>query len=253
MSALDGKVAIVSGSVGGGIGEAIALELSDRGAHVVLNYPHQSLEVEANVALKKLRTSGIAVEADLSTIAGPQNLVEQAVARYGHIDILINNASVAVNKPLEEHTLEDWDTLTNLNCRGYFLLTQAVLKHLAPANGRIVNIVSISSRQPPVWQTLYAGSKGMQECFTRVWAKELPPKYHCTVNSVSPGPTKTRAWDEVGPEALKQLEPTFALTPVDKRMAQPNEVAWAVAMLCEPRAGWINGTNINVSGGLYID
>ncbi|KAJ9308457.1 hypothetical protein DTO217A2_1950 [Paecilomyces variotii] len=250
---LSGKVAIVSGSVGGGIGEAIAVELSSRGAHVVLNYPSAIFEPEAAQALQRLATPGIAVEADLSTVDGPAKLVQEAVTKYGFVDILVNNASIAVNAPLEEHTLDNWDQLANLNGRGYLLLTQAVLKHLAPKDGRIVNIASISAFQPPVWQTLYAGTKGMQIAFTRVWAKELPPKYHCTVNSVSPGPTKTKAWDEVGPEALKNLEPTFQQTPVGQRMARVEEVSYAVAMLCEPRAGWVNGTNVTVSGGLCID
>lgn len=249
---LNGKVAIVSGSVGGGIGTAIAIELSARGVHVVLNYL-PSLAVQVQETLSKLATPGIAVGADLSTVEGPQILVDGAVRAYGHVDILVNNASLAENKPLEEHTIEDWDRMVSLNGRGYFLLTKLVLPHLTTKDGRIINIGSVSSRNPPPFQTLYAGTKGMQECFTRVWAQELPPKYHCTVNSVSPGPTKTPAWQTVGEQEFAVLKQYIDRTPVEKRFGEPQDVAWAVAQLCEPRAGWVNGTNLFVTGGLYVD
>jgi NAD(P)-dependent dehydrogenase (short-subunit alcohol dehydrogenase family) len=90
---------------------------------------------------------------------------------------------------MDEYTLEDFEGLVNTNCRGYFLVTQAVLPHLSPKNSRIINIVSSDSRFPSPHHALYSGSKGMQDSFVRTWAKELPPKYGCTVNAVSPGPS----------------------------------------------------------------
>ncbi|KAG9375556.1 hypothetical protein A1F94_013878 [Pyrenophora tritici-repentis] len=112
---LIGKVAIVTGSAGGGIGEAIARELSDKGAHVVVNYPWKAEKAYAETVLSSLHTSEIVVEANLSTLEGPRILVEETVKEYSRIDNLINNASVAINKPLEETTLADWDLSTNLN------------------------------------------------------------------------------------------------------------------------------------------
>lgn len=120
-------------------------------------------------------------------------------------------------------------------------------------NSRIINIVSISSRSPPPFQTLYAGTKGMQDSFTRCWARELPPKYGCTVNSVSPGPTKTEGFLDAGPEMMKVLQPVIDQTPVAPRMGETSEIAFAVAMLSEERASWMNGVHLVVSGGLYID
>lgn len=105
----------------------------------------------------------------MSTTAAPQKLVDAAVARWGKIDILVNCVALAVNKPLEEQTLEDWDLLVNINGRGTFLLTKACLPHLTKGSGRIVNIVSISSRGPPPNQTIYAGTKGMVDSFTKCW------------------------------------------------------------------------------------
>jgi NAD(P)-dependent dehydrogenase (short-subunit alcohol dehydrogenase family) len=154
---------------------------------------------------------------------------------------------------LEEQTLEHWDSLVNLNGRGTFLLTKEVLPHLPKVGGRIVNICSVSARGPPPFQTIYAGTKGMVDSFTRCWAKELPPKYGCTVNAVSPGPTMTDGFLAAGEEAMKVLQPTIDATPAGKRMGKPEEVAYAVAFLCEERSGWVNGSHIFVNGGLYVD
>ncbi|KPM42962.1 hypothetical protein AK830_g3652 [Neonectria ditissima] len=250
---LAGKVAIVSGS-NSGIGLAIATELASRGAVTVLNYPFASLEAAAQLAASKLATRGIAVCADMSTVDGPAALVDAAVRAFGRVDILVNSAALAVNLPFEEQTLAHWDSLVNLNGRGPFLLTQSVLPHLPRGGGgRIVNICSVSARGPPPMQTIYAGTKGMVDSFTRVWAKELPPKYGCTVNAVSPGPTMTEGFLAAGDEAMKMLQPTIDATPAGKRMGKPDEVAYAVAFLCEERAGWVNGTHMFVNGGLYVD
>ncbi|CAK7218951.1 hypothetical protein SEUCBS140593_003728 [Sporothrix eucalyptigena] len=245
------KVAIVSGS-SSGIGRAIAHELSAHGARVVINYPFESLRAEAEVAAEGLPAPHVLVEAGLRTVEGPHRLVDAAVSAFGRVDVLVNNAGVAINLPFEEQTLEHWDDIVNLNGRGMFLLTQSVLPHLTKGSGRIVNIVSVSSRGPPPLQTLYVGSKGMVDSFTRVWAQELPPKYGCTVNAVSPGPVETPAFTSLGPEVMEVLQPNISRTPVAPRMAKPEEIAHAVAFLCEERARWVNGAHLFVNGGLVI-
>ncbi|KAI1498594.1 hypothetical protein F5X99DRAFT_392780 [Biscogniauxia marginata] len=253
LKTLAGKVAVISGS-STGIGLAIAKELSSRGAHVVLNYPFPSLAAETKeAAASNLSGPHIAVEADLSTVDGPKKLIQEAVREFGKVDILVNNAAIAINIPFEEQTLEHWDSLVNLNGRGTFLLTQSVLPHLPKSGGRIVNICSISSRDPPPLQTIYAGSKGMVDSFTRCWAKELPPKYGCTVNAVSPGPIATQGFAAAGEEAMRVLGPTIESTPVAKRLGKPEEVAFAVAFLVEDRASWVNGEHLFVNGGLFVD
>lgn len=252
MQSLTGKVAIVSGS-SSGIGLAIANELSSRGAHVVLNYPVASLANETEAALASLPTPGLAVQADLSTVEGPDTLIRETVRHFERIDIVVNNAAVAVNLPFEEQTLAHWDSLVNLNARGTFLLTQGALPHLNHGTGRIINICSSSARRPPPLQTIYAGTKGMIDSFTKVWAKELPPKYGCTVNAVSPGPTATQGFLGAGEEAMRVLGPTLKKTPVEKRAAQPEEIAFTVAFLCEERARWVNGEHLHVNGGLFVD
>jgi NAD(P)-dependent dehydrogenase (short-subunit alcohol dehydrogenase family) len=259
---LKDKVAIVTGA-NTGIGAAIAQELAGRGASVVVNYPFASLREAAEAVVASLPTASTSrsVEADLATASGPQSLVDAAVAAYGRVDVLVNNAGLAVNKQFSEQSLEDWNLLVNLNGRGVFLLTQAVLPHLPKAaaeegkeaGGRIVNICSISARAAPPLQTIYAGTKGMVDSFTKVWAKELPPRYGCTVNAVSPGPTMTEGFAAAGAEFMDAMRPAMEQTPVGARMARPEEIAFAVGFLCEPRASWINGLHLVASGGLHID
>ncbi|VUC32967.1 unnamed protein product [Clonostachys rosea] len=252
LQSLAGKVAVVSGS-SSGIGLAIAMELSSRGAAIVVNYPPPSLGPAATSAIGHLKTPAIVVEADLSTREGPEILIVEAVREFGKIDILVNNAGLAVNLPFEQQTIEHWDSLVNLNGRGTFLLTQKALPHLTRGTGRIINICSVSSRGAPPLQTIYAGTKGMIDAFTRVWAKELPPKYGCTVNAVSPGPTTTTGFLAAGDEAMEILGPTIQNTPVGKRLGTPEEIAFGVAFLCEEEARWVNGEHLFVNGGLFVD
>jgi NAD(P)-dependent dehydrogenase (short-subunit alcohol dehydrogenase family) len=102
-------------------------------------------------------------------------------------------------------------------------------------------------------QTIYAGSKGMVDSFTKVWAKELPPKYGVTVNAVSPGPTMTEGFAEAGEAFMQKIRPVIEKTPVGSRLGKPEEIAYAVGFLCEPRASWINGLHMIADGGLFID
>jgi NAD(P)-dependent dehydrogenase (short-subunit alcohol dehydrogenase family) len=248
---LEGKVAIISGS-DSGISAQIGRELAAVGVTVIINYPDPSKAERARAVVKSLLTPGFAFEADLSTTTGPKSLIDATVAAGGKIDILINNAGIAVNLPFEEQTLKHWDQLMNLNCRGTFLLTQAALPHLTPNDSRIVNICSISARSAPPMQTIYAGSKGMVDSMTQVWAKELPPKYHCTVNSVSPSPTRTECFGAAGDDMMKTLQPIIDRTPVGPRHAEVGEIAYGVLMLCLPRASWLNGVHLIATGGLFM-
>jgi NAD(P)-dependent dehydrogenase (short-subunit alcohol dehydrogenase family) len=165
---LAGKVAIVTGS-SSGIGAAIVRELSSRGAHTVVSHPFPNLKDEADAVVASLPSPAIAVLGDMAQVETPKKLVKAALAQWNRIDILVNSVGLAVNKPFEDQTLEDWDLLVNVNGRGTFLMTQTVLPHLTKGTGRIVNIASISARGPPPNQTIYAGTKGMVDSFTKCW------------------------------------------------------------------------------------
>ncbi|KAJ5688738.1 3-oxoacyl- reductase [Penicillium macrosclerotiorum] len=250
---LKGKVAIVSGS-SSGIGAAIAQELSSRGAHIVVNYPTYEQRAQAESVLQSLSgPTSTMVEADLSSLQGPMNLVMATVAEFGRIDILVNNAAVMGPSALDASSTTDllqlWDAMINVNCRGTMLLTREVLKHLSPSHSRIINICSSTSRDPDPNMTFYAGTKGMIESFTRCWAKDLPRKYGCTVNAIAPGPTATQAMLSTPPVFQAIIKDRTDRTPVAPRLGKPEEIAWTVAMLCEEKAGWLNGLYIPVAGG----
>ncbi|OQV03394.1 hypothetical protein CLAIMM_08443 [Cladophialophora immunda] len=254
---LAGKVAIVSGS-SSGIGAAIARELSKRGGSVVINYPFPSERQRAEKVLQSLpgQSKSILVEADLSTLTGPQALASAAAAEFGKIDILVNNAGISGHSAIDE--LDDgeiaqiWDTLVNVNGRGTMLLTRATLKYLSRSHSRIINICSTTSRNPDPDMTIYAGSKGMVESFTRCWARDLARKYGCTVNAVAPGPVATEAMLAAPADFLQMLAKNNESVPVASRMAKPEEIAWTVATLCEEDAGWLNGLYLPVCGGMTI-
>ncbi|KAM6506722.1 hypothetical protein FSOLCH5_013697 [Fusarium solani] len=254
---LKGKVAIVSGS-SAGIGAAIAKELSRRGATVAINYPFPGEKANADAVLQSLgpEATGIAVEADLSTYEGPKLLAKTVAEAFGKIDILVNNAGVVITSELDEpddKVIERiWDSTVNLNGRGTFLLTRASLPYLSRENSRIINIASGISRAAGPKQSIYAGSKGMVESFTRCWAKDLPRKYGCTVNAVAPGPIETESLLATPQEVRDDLIPVIQNTPVAKRLGKPEEVAYTVAVLCEDQASWINGAWVPVTGGFLL-
>ncbi|KAI8937384.1 hypothetical protein NX059_006588 [Plenodomus lindquistii] len=173
---LQGKLALVSGSAKG-IGAAVCVELASRGAQVVVNYPWPQEKAEADHVLERIKQTGgnsatecIAIEADLSTLEGPQHLINEVVRQTGKkIDILVNNAGIAIMVPLKDIVVSQWDTQVNLNVRGMLLLTQATLPHLAQ-DSRIVNLSSVGARQGYDGASIYNGTKSMIESFTRCWA-----------------------------------------------------------------------------------
>lgn len=260
-----GKTAVISGS-STGIGAAIAIELSARGANIVLNYPFPSLEEECNQTGGKLQTEWIAVCADLSTLEGPEELVKQAVARFKYIDLLVNNAGWVPLSSLWDSEPDSWEKAMNLNSRGAFLLTKAALPHLTPytpsnspnmsgtLNGsRIVIVGSAASRFPRERQGIYAATKGALDAMMRVWAKELPPKYGCTVNAIGPGPVLTETFRaNLGDHYDQVAEMASAETPTEGYFASVEDVAWAVAFFAEERSRFINGVFMVLSGGRYM-
>ncbi|PGG95203.1 hypothetical protein AJ79_10195 [Helicocarpus griseus UAMH5409] len=251
---LAGKVALVSGS-SAGIGKAVVQKLSQRGASVVINYPYPREEPRARSVLESLgpHASAIIVEANLSTTDGPRILAETTANTFGKIDILVNNAGIMIptytDEPDDAKVEQAFEKVVNLNGRGTFLLTRAVLKYLTKGNSRIVNIASCVSRNPGADSSVYAGSKGMVEAFTRTWTRELSSKYGCTVNAIAPGPVSTETFCAAPASVQEQLRPMIEQTPSAPRAATPQEVAWTVAMLCEEEANWINGVYIPVAGG----
>jgi len=251
---LQGKVALVTGS-SSGLGATMAREFSRRGCSVIITYPNKAEEHLAEDVVHSLEgdSASLLVMADLSTTDGPSKLAQAAAARFGTVDFLVNNAGVAaldeIDAMSDDDILKTWDRVVNVNGRGTMLLTRAILPILSRQNSRIINIGSATSRDPDPDLTIYAGSKGMIEAFTRCWARYFPRKYGCTVNTVAPGPTTTEKIMSMPSDFLDVVHARCDNIPVAPRMGNPNDLAWVVATLCEEKAGWLNGLYIPVAGG----
>ncbi|KAI6080611.1 hypothetical protein F4821DRAFT_273737 [Hypoxylon rubiginosum] len=262
---MSGKVAVISGS-SRGIGAAIAQELSQRGVRIVLNFPTPSQRDECEAVGKTLSTEWIAVCADLTDDAGAAQLVQAAVSRFGHIDILVSNAGIVPLGPLWESNLDVFDNTMRLNTRGAYALVLAALPHLTPytpptgprhqsgviGGSRIIIVGSAASRNARAGQGAYAATKEALDAMLRVWARELPPRYGCTVNMVAPGPVLTQTFREhfATQEEWEVVQGLMSKeTPVEGIAASPEDVAWAVAFLAEERSRFINGEYLCISGG----
>ncbi|KAM6525766.1 hypothetical protein FALCPG4_011301 [Fusarium falciforme] len=253
---LANQVAIVTGAARG-IGAAIALELARRGAKVVITYVSEISEGAAAKVVSDINSLGngssaIMIRADSGSIDGHKTVIEATTAAFGeHIDILVNNAAIVCTKPLNDISNDDFNNSMNVNIRGPFLLTRALLPHLRTP-GRIINISSVVARQGHPASSVYLASKAGLEGLTRALAAELGPAGH-TVNAIEPGTTETdaiRAGRQIA--AFDQVVVNqIAMTPLG-RIGKPEDVAMAVAMLTDPQARWITGQCISVSGGLTM-
>jgi 3-oxoacyl-[acyl-carrier protein] reductase len=247
MAKLVGKVAVVSGA-SKGIGAAIAIQLANDGAAVVVNYATSAEQAAAVVAkIKGAGGAAKAVRADVSKPAQAGNLIDACVSEFGRIDILVNNAGVYEFLPLQDITEAHFDRLFDLNVRGLLFATQAAVGAFGDRGGSIVNIGSMVSLAPPPGGSVYSATKGAVDVLTRSLAAELGPR-KILVNAVLPGPVETEGaqslaeWDQFRAQFLPR-------TPLG-RIGQPHDIASVVSFLVSEDAGWITGQVIPVAGGL---
>ncbi|HEX7344076.1 MAG TPA: 3-oxoacyl-ACP reductase family protein [bacterium] len=246
--ALKGKSAIVTGA-SLGIGSACALDLAKNGANVAINYRKHKDEAENLVAeMKKFGVKAMAVQADVSVFADAQKMVDAVKAEFGRIDILINNAGVNWDGVIWKMTEEQWDTVLDINLKGYFNYTRAVSPLMRDQNwGRIINVTSINGLRGKFGQTNYSAAKAGIIGFTKALAKELG-KNQITVNAVAPGMILTAMMKDL-PENI--IEAAKEETVV-KRLGVPEDVAYLITFLCSEQAKHITGEVIKVDGGQYI-
>ncbi|MDM5286685.1 SDR family oxidoreductase [Peribacillus castrilensis] len=241
---LDGKVALVTGS-SRGIGRAIAEQLADLGAKVVINYSGSSQKAyEAVEGIKKNGGDAVAIQADISQVSQIINLFEETLQAFGKINILVNNAGLMINKPLSEATEEDFDKQFAVNAKGTFFACQQALKYME-TEGRIVNIsTSVIGQMFPSY-SMYAGTKGAVEQFTRHLAKEFGPK-GITINAIAPGPVNTELFN-VG-KSEQQIEGMKKMNAFG-RLGETDDIANVVSFLVSEQAQWVTGQTIRVNGG----
>jgi 3-oxoacyl-[acyl-carrier protein] reductase len=244
MSKLTEKVALVTGG-SRGIGAAIAKRLAADGASVAITYAQDASA--ASVVVKAIERDGgkaIAIQADATSAGAVEAAVEQTVATFGRLDVLVNNAGTAIPKPFEEATLEEMDRVIAINVRGVFVATQAALKHMK-SGGRVIMIGSaVGERVAAPGLVPYAGTKGAVKMFTQALAREIGNR-GITVNNVQPGPIDT----ELNPAAGEWAVPQKAATALD-RYGNVDEIAAMVAFVAGPESSYITGANLTVDGGM---
>ncbi|MBD2102577.1 glucose 1-dehydrogenase [Leptolyngbya sp. FACHB-261] len=243
MSALTGKVAIVTGS-SRGIGRAIAERLGKDGANVVVTYVGNRDKAEEVVsAIQATGAEAIAIQADMRSLTDIGKLFQQTLERFGKLDILVNNAAGKnIFKPTAELTEEEYNSMFDITRGVYFALQQAA-QHMSDG-GRIVNMSTSGTAMAIPSGGAYSGSKAAIEQFSMCLAKELGPR-GITVNTVSPGVTAT---DGLVLEQ-DQVNQMIAQTPLG-RLGQPDDVASAVALLVSDDARWVTGQGLRANGGI---
>jgi NAD(P)-dependent dehydrogenase (short-subunit alcohol dehydrogenase family) len=242
------RVVIITGG-GTGIGRAAALQFAQAGAWIlVVGRRATPLEEVAGVSDRI-----VPLMADIQHEADIGNIVHSAIKRWGHIDVLVNNAGTFAQCSLEKVDQQLVTSLLATNIIGPTLLSQAALPYLKATQGSIVNISSTFGHKASPMISHYAASKAALEHLTRCWALELAP-YRIRVNAVAPGPTETGILERSGLDAaivehIKEAE--TEQVPLGRR-GTPDDVAAWIVDLAHPKASWITGQVITVDGGLSI-
>lgn len=245
MKTLSEKVILVTGS-SKGIGAAVAKKLASEGAKVIVNYAGGQEAAEQTVnQIKQQGGDAIAIQADVSKSDEVKTMFDAAIAHYGRIDVLVNNAGIMITKLFKDTTDEDFTRQFDINVRGVFNTLREAATKLAD-NGSVINFSSTTTRvMMPAYGT-YVGSKAAVEQFTRIFAKEAGAR-GINVNTVSPGPTNTELFTKGKPQEL--IDRLASLNPFN-RIGEPEDIARVVAFLASDDAKWINAQNIGANGGM---
>lgn len=244
---LAGRVAIVTGA-GRNIGRAIALTLSAGGAAVVVNA--RSNQAEADAVVREIEAQGgraLTAIGDIGDEAAVGKMAAAAVAKFGRVDILVNNASLRKEKPLDQMSYADWREIMTVTLDGVFLCMKACLPHLKKSGaGAIVNIGGLSAHTGSKHRAHVVTAKAAIVGLTRALAHDLAAD-QVTVNCIAPGLIDTARKAGAAQPQHHQTHGTLV-----GRHGLPDEVAAAVRFLCGPSARYITGQTIHVNGGAFL-
>lgn len=245
---MDGKVAIVTGA-GQGIGRAIALSLSEKGANLVIADINGKT---ASEVVKEIEASGrkaISVQTDVSKVNDIKKLVEMAVQEFSTVDILVNNAGILHTTKVEDITEEEWDRIMGVNLKSMFFMSQQVLPYMkSQKSGRIINISSLAGRMGGYANGLaYSASKAGVIGLTMALARRIA-EFDITVNAVAPGTVEGEMIKQISAKEREILKQTIPV----KRLGKPENIADVVAFLASDASSFMTGAVIDVNGGIFM-
>ncbi|MEE9584607.1 MAG: glucose 1-dehydrogenase [Candidatus Brocadiales bacterium] len=246
---LRGQVALVTGA-SKGLGKSMAMALAEAGADIVMvaRGPVKLAEAEKEVADMGVRTLMIA--ADVTIPEDVEKVVNQALAKFGKIDILVNNVGTYTGKPIVESTTEDWSNLINTNLTSTYLCCRTVGKHMIERQrGKVVNMAAAIGALGARNSAAYCASKGGVIQLTRALAVEWA-RYNITVNAIAPGTMETEITAKMleDPKVRKALESKVPM----KRIGRPSDLTGTVVFLSASGSDYITGQTIFVDGGFSV-
>jgi 3-oxoacyl-[acyl-carrier protein] reductase len=241
----DKRVIVTGGTKG--LGRAMALSFAREGAWVALTYSSDDASAsETSAELEGLGAKHLLLKADVSSKSQVEKMVANVLNHWEYVDVLVNNAGIIKDKMLLFLNEEDWDQVIDVNLKGTYLCSKAVIKDMiARKSGRIINITSPSALTGRAGQANYSAAKGGIVSFTKSLSKEMA-RLGITVNAVCPGVISTSMTDSLSEEVKTDL---LNMIPMG-RFGEPEDVAWAVLFLASQKAGYITGKVLTVDGGL---
>jgi NAD(P)-dependent dehydrogenase (short-subunit alcohol dehydrogenase family) len=244
------RVVLVTGA-GGGVGAGIATRFAEAGADVAIHYRANGDGARATAAkIKALGSRSLIIQAELTRPGEAEQMVTQVVEKFGHLDVLINNAGIYPATPLLDIKIDEWQEVLNTNLTSAFLCLQAAASQMvAQGNGgAIVNIISIEAFNPAPGHSHYAASKAGIEVMGRTAAHELG-KYGIRVNAVAPGLIERAGIEQAWPDGVNRWLSSVPL----QRMGTADDVGDACLFLTSPAARWISGATLVVDGGMLTN
>jgi 3-oxoacyl-[acyl-carrier protein] reductase len=253
MKKLSGKVAFVTGAVGG-LGQEQAIALAAAGANVVINYRNKADRAKkAEELIQKLEKeyggNHIAVAGEVSSESDVEDMISKIIKHYGQIDILVNNAGISINNVTWSFPKEDWDKVLGVNLTGVFLCMKAVLPYMREKRyGRIINMSSVVGITGARGTAAYTATKAAVIGLTKTTAREVATR-GITVNCVAPGYINAGVIADVSQDYLdKEVIPTIPMG----RLGEASDIAQAVVYLASDDAKYITGEVLRVDGGFCI-
>ena len=247
MGVLDGTTAIVTGA-NRGIGLGIARAFAREGASLVLAARDAELLNAVAVDLRELGSEVEVVPTDVTVEAAVDELIARTIDRFGHLDVLVNNAGITKDNIVLRMTEDEWMDVLNVNLNAAFKFSKIVLKFMLKKRwGRIINITSTSASTGNKGQANYAAAKAGVEAFSKSLAKEVGSR-GITVNAIAPGYIQTDMTEVINEKVKEEILSQIPLA----RFGKPEEISQLVDFLISDEASYITGQTIHVNGGLFM-